>query len=282
MNEDPKASIFSAPLKDRVAYIQQPCWYSLDVFESKLDHLNFFYQLPDNPRPRCLLLIGESGMGKSCLLREFHSQHPSSRSKRTGKLRQPILHLEIPPVMVTPSGFMKSVFQAAGLFPARRGLPGMLKYFESMMSDVMPRMILIDEGQRIAHCDRSNTRDILEVIKWLGKTTQRPIVLSGVPHTSTIINNDAQLRRRFETATLEEWRCDNLFQQFVKSVFENLPLLDGYDQDLLTRKELLDAILKKTHGITGQILNLLQDAAVYSLQSGEERLTTAHLQYFLK
>lgn len=143
-----------------------------------------------------LAIVGESGTGKTSVLKSFQSNHLPTRT-RDG-MEVPILYASVPP--------MPTVKSLAGVMLASLNAPDSERGTENeksrrlriLMRETGVRMVMIDEFQHFY--DRGKRQIMLHVADWLKvliDETRSTLVVAGLPSCRVVINENEQLARRF-------------------------------------------------------------------------------------
>jgi hypothetical protein len=113
-------------------------------------------------------------------------------------------------------------------------------------------------------------RAFLNVLKYIGNELQVPIVALGTEDALYALQSDAQLANRFVPTPLPEWKFDRDFLGLLASFEETLPLRHPSG---LTEVKLATRIFSMSEGSIGEIVALLQTAAVEAIKTKQERIS---------
>jgi hypothetical protein len=148
--------------------------------------------------PRRILLVGESGAGKTLVARYIQSCHLIRREE--GRLIRPILYVETPPTPTLKS-FGESLLIALGDPFAHRGSSSekLARALELIKAQKIELMIF-DEFQHFLDNSRGNSISaVADWFKSLIDDTRVPCLLMGLPRCEAILKVNEQLRRRFSS-----------------------------------------------------------------------------------
>ena len=82
---DPTYRRFAAlPDDERIAWIRADRWIGFDQSGAALARLENLLTYPPRDRMPCLLIYGDTGMGKTKIVRKFERDHPPKFSQITG------------------------------------------------------------------------------------------------------------------------------------------------------------------------------------------------------
>jgi hypothetical protein len=86
------------PIELRVRYTNRDHWIEHPLAISALSKLESLLALPRRSRMPCLLLFGESGMGKTMILEKFARSHPPPEAEYPAFSQRDIVFMQMPPM----------------------------------------------------------------------------------------------------------------------------------------------------------------------------------------
>jgi Bacterial TniB protein len=95
----------------RIAHIRAERWIQHAAAERLLGYLQEAFDQPSRERMENLLLLGESGMGKTMLIRKFERQNAVGFDEAAGVQRRPVVVMLMPP-QPTEAEFFNRVLEA--------------------------------------------------------------------------------------------------------------------------------------------------------------------------
>ena len=275
-NDPAIAKFLEGPSEERIAFLAADWKFDLPasrLLETKLLRL---IDYPDRDRPRCMLVLGYSGMGKTHVARQVRNFHPSNQNDPKGIVERPVLYFQVEP-KPTVYGILCAAAEAADI-PVRnveqRNLHSHIKH---QLEALELRMVIVDEVQTLLNVKPHVAQPCCDLLKWFGNITRRPVVALGTPDAVSLFNRDPQLKSRFRRFELPRWELSTELQQFVKAILMRLPLKLPWDPKLL-EEEGLRQILKYSDRTTGGILDCLKEAAIDAIFDGRESITVKDLQ----
>lgn len=258
----------------RIAYLQKDKFVSFDRAEALLGELEFLYRLEDATRPQGRVLIGESLMGKSTIFREFLRNHRADSNVGGDAAIVPVLYLQYPDA--AGEGVYAEILRSLNAAPRSTiSEPRLRADCISLLDAVDCRLLIIDE---IAHLLTGNVKQQqsgMNSIKFLMNERKRPIVLGATREAYTPISTDDQLKSRFRPLLLRRFKDDEEFQELLSGFEMTIPLRkpSNFASDLV----LASKVYELSEGVTGNVSDLLVQAAIQAIESGEECITTEGL-----
>jgi len=217
--------------------------------------------------PRCLLIVGESGVGKTSLIQEYLAKHP--RREVSGGTIVPVLFSQIPTPATIKEMLTHMLFALGDPSPAQGTTAALTIRLVSMLRQCKVELIILDEFQHFI--EQKNARGLREVSEWL-KTflnmAKLPVVLVGMPDCRLVLLGNPQLLRRFSfQARLDpfEWAGDKKkeFIRFLGEISVNLPIKTRPD---FTDIEAAKRVYWATEGRAGRVFNLIHRATELALE----------------
>jgi len=141
-----------------------------------------------------LLLIAQTGTGKSTLLKYYAEQFP--RGENNSGAQIPVLYVSTPE---SPSvrDLAEAVLDALGDPAADRGTTrAKTRRIIHFIKKCGVQLLLIDEFQHFADGSIKEAKRVSDWLKLLMDAIKRPVVLAGLPRSMAVINRNPQLRRR--------------------------------------------------------------------------------------
>ncbi|MBV5269086.1 MAG: TniB family NTP-binding protein [Afipia sp.] len=252
---------------ERIDYIRSPKWIGYDRANEILNRLEALLAHPKSHRMPNLLVIGDTNNGKTMLVRRFCKRYPADDNKEGEAAKVPVLFVQAPPVP-DEGRFYNAILEL--LFaPYKPSDRVDRKQFQAikLMKAVGLRMLVIDEIHHILAGNLTHQKIFLNVIKFLGNELEIPIVGVGIRDAFRAIQTDPQLSNRFKRATLPRWKNDDEYVRLLMTFERMIPLRNP---SRLDDPALADRIFAMSEGSIGEISDLLVEAAVFAVTSGNE------------
>ncbi len=191
-----KSAALSA--EDRIHRIRADRWISYPRADAALEKLETLMSFPERARIPNLLIVGESGMGKTMIIEKFARDHASSSDEASGRLHMPVVAVQ----MVSgpdDSHFYRRILAAIG---APEPPQATLSVLESLalrpLAELRAGMLVIDEIHSLQAGTIREQARFLSMLRFLGNELRVPLVCVGTAQARNALRTDAQLVRRFE------------------------------------------------------------------------------------
>lgn len=211
----------------------------------------------------CLLLCGESGVGKSTLVKWLTRKMAVERTAEG--VRRPALYLEIPTAPTAISVF-ESMLSALGDPKPEHGTRN-AKFLRlvKLLSDQQVRVMVIDEMQHMY--DRHSQRilfDASEAIKQLLSACPISVICVGLPDSHKVVDSNEQLsRRHMATVSIErfDWNKPRSRADFVATLAAFRKAMGCYDMPDIADQSVAIRFYLATGGIMDFVRKLFLFAA---------------------
>ncbi|MDW7646483.1 MAG: TniB family NTP-binding protein [Desulfuromonadales bacterium] len=260
----------AATRAERIDKIKQSRWIGYPKAQEILKSLDALLSHPKVNRMPNMLIVGPTNNGKSELVKRFQELHPARDNPKGNSTYAPVVVVQAPPVPDENrlyNNILTKVF-----CPHRPKDPAVVKEPQvlEVLNRIGVRILIIDEIHSILAGSTERQRQVLNVIRRLGNELKISIVAVGIKDAFRAIQTDPQLANRFKPALLEKWTLNNDYLRLLAS-FEKL--LDLEKPSRLHETSLATRLLSMSEGTIGELSTLLNDAAEFAIESGEECIT---------
>ena len=224
-----------------------------------LDHMRDIYaRAPYEGEPPHMMILGESGVGKSTLLRRFFTDHPAV--EHDDRTEVPVVYLEVPSRTSVSGLASATLFAMRSPFWDKGTRPQLTTQLMTVLRECSTRLVIFDEVNHLV--DRGGQRthhDAADWVKQLGRVGGVSLVLAGTPRARRLLEVNDQLRSRFgSVVTLHPFSVENgRAKEFSQVLRSFLRLLDGMPCLNLADDPLLRATAIATGGRLRSIRSLL-------------------------
>jgi hypothetical protein len=268
------ATLLSESADRRVRAIRSRRWVLYPRAKQTLDQLSRLLDYPRGTRMPSIAVYGDSGMGKTMIMKKFRDDHPPRFDAVKGTLTTPVLAME----MTSRPGERRFYAELLTILGApqrpRADIAQMEQAAFRIMEAIGVQILVVDEVHNILAGSYREQRIVLNTLRFLSNRLQISLVCFGVNEAREAISGDVQLARRFEQITLNRWIADEQFEALVASILRNTPL---HNPSVLAPKS-LRRMLQITEGITANIFHMINNLAVDAIETGTERLTDEMLE----
>jgi hypothetical protein len=256
-------------LKD--LYVSHP---PAQCVERQIEHL---IRLPRRIRMPGLFLCGDSGMGKTHLLRRIERRHPEHKDPATQRHIRPVLYVQVP-ADPTVRSLRRTLIDEANIpfldHPARPLPESVLR---RGLAAAGTRIVVLDEIHNIEHVKWDRRVLLRDWVRCLSNETQLPIVLAGTEEFERTIQADRQLASRYPMVRLARWTQGSDLAAFLQGYERACPLRLASH---LTDPHLIRALLEETDGLTDTIIQCLQAAALVAIRERTERIVAEYFSWW--
>ncbi|MBZ6383114.1 TniB family NTP-binding protein [Sphingomonas sanguinis] len=260
--------------KERIAWIRMDRWLGFPKAENVRKTLYAMLRYPPRTRMPCLLIYGQTGMGKSRIVERFETENPSGFNDTTGTATIPVVAVQLPP-QPTDGEFYGEVLEKLGAgFAGRGDVPRARQLTRRIMGQVGARMLILDEINHMLACTPRQQRVFLNTLRYLANDLQIPLVCTGNHEARAALLTDAALAERFDAVELVRWQNDEPFRLLMVTLAAILPLRKPSQ---LEEERCRTAILDLSDGNTGRIFRLVETLAVRAIENGTEQIEVGDL-----
>ncbi|MBC7500583.1 MAG: TniB family NTP-binding protein [Herminiimonas sp.] len=255
---------------ERITHLRLDRWIDYPRAARVLHLLNEMYETPQRNRMPCLLIHGDSGMGKSMVIAKFRKAHPPVYDRSTGIEHHSVVAMEMP---AGPSQrrFYAQLLQAINAPYRPNDRLETLEFTTiRLLTAMRPRMLFVDEIHNLLSGAPREQRAALNLLKFLSNTLRCCIVVSGTSDARMALQSDDQMVSRFRPFELARWRESDEFRGFVQAFEKTMPLRQKSN---LGDRAMVLALLDATHGVTGSVAEVLTGAARAAIRLGTECIT---------
>lgn len=229
--------------------------------------------------PPCIPVLGESRTGKTCVTQDVLTRHPPLRTKE-GSI-QTVVRAVTPPGATVKALVRSLLFGLGDPHWSRGTLDDQTNRLHTLLEAVRCKVIILDEFQHL--CAAGQKHRLQLTSDWL-KTFLEPnkygLIVVGLPEAAAIINNNPQLRQRFDNPLrmpLFNWRIPSSANQFRGILRQFEQQLTRFELPPLTSSEMGLRMYLATAGRVGLIAKLLERAVYDAVRHASQEITIERL-----
>lgn len=261
----------------RIARIRAERWIAHTTAMEILESLQEAFTQRRSERMENVLLIAESGMGKTSLIRKFERTNAADVDPVSGVAPRPVVVMLMPEEPNEDAFFvqlLKAIDAPFDLSPRRHRLALRETTFR-ILRELDTRVLVIDELNSLLVGTPRQQRLFLQLLRFLSNELQIALVCTCVPEARHALLSDPQLRSRFSDLELPPWKANAELQAFINLMVQGLPLRSPSPIDSTKIRRLL---IERSGGITLTICRAVERAGVAAIRNGQERLDQASLE----
>lgn len=260
--------------KERITYLKTDKFVMYPKAKEVLSKFEELIEEPKKTRMPCLLLVGESNSGKSSIAQKFERIHPPTDG--IDKAAVPVVLVGAPD-RPDSSALYDKILNAI-LIPFKKSDSLTKKEMEIQyhFSNIGTMLLIIDEIHNILSGSVAKQKAFMNAVKNLSNELPLSIVLIGTKDALNATNTDMQISSRFRPILLSRWKLDRDYVSLLASIERTVPLKKP--SGLARNKELAETILGLSEGLLGEIISIINEAAMLAIKNGRERITIDEIE----
>src|SRR4051794_39478113 len=176
---------------------------------------------PRNSRMPSLLIIGESGIGKTQLDLKFCRDHPPRFDEESRRTVSPVVSVQMPAAPTDRLFYMTLLRAVGAVFSPRISTAEAMIMALRLYADLGVRMVVFDETHNMLSGTFRDQRRILTQLRYLSNELRVSVVCLGIETARDAISGDPQLARRFGLVELPAWGFRQISRRRVEPAFVN-------------------------------------------------------------
>lgn len=262
--------------KIRIRALQRDRWIDYPRATQALEQLERLLHTPQRERMPCMVLHGESNIGKTLIVAKFQREHPTWFDSDKGVERREIVAMEMPATPDQHRFYAALLFELGAPHSASAGLSVLERLARDLLRRIGPRMLIVDEVHHLLAGSYREQRAALNLLKYIANDLNISVVVVGTSDAPLALQTDAQMHSRFTPMEIPRWRQSDDFRRLLAAFERVLPLRKPSE---LTQRPIAEFVLGASAGLTGEVSRLLNEAAEHAILDRTERITLAHLEH---
>jgi hypothetical protein len=129
----------------RIQSMQRERWIDYARASAVLDRLSRLLATPERDRMPCLLLHGESNIGKTQIVRKFIRDHPPSFDERRGVEKRQVISMQMPPLPDQQRFYSALLFEIGAPHNPKAGVSVLEGLTRTLLRAMKPRTLTLIE-----------------------------------------------------------------------------------------------------------------------------------------
>jgi Bacterial TniB protein len=260
----------------RVRSLQRDRWIDYPRATEAIRQLERLLNAPQRERMPCMVLHGDSNIGKTLIVSKLRREHPSIFDHLKGVECRQIIAMQMPATPDQHRFYTALLFELGAPHSTTASLSTLERLARDLLRRIAPRMLIVDEVHHLLAGGHREQRASLNLLKYLANDLKFSVVVVGTSDALLALETDAQMRSRFSPFEIPRWReCDE-FRRLLSAFERVLPLRRASN---LAQKTIVEFLLAASGGLTGEVSRLLNEAAELAIIDATERITLRHLEH---
>lgn len=259
----------------RIDLIQRDRWVDYARATDAMNRLERLLATPQRERMPCMVIHGESNIGKTLVVRKFLREHPPVFDAVKGVDKRQIIAMQMPATPDQHRFYSALLFELGAPHAATAGVSALERLARDLLRRIAPRMLIVDEVHHLLAGSYREQRASLNLLKYLANDLKICIVLVGTADAPIALQTDAQMSSRFAPFEITRWRESEEFRRFLAAFERVLPLRKPSD---LAQRAIVQYVLGASSGLTGEVARLLTESAELAIRDRTEAIGMGHLE----
>ena len=259
----------------RMINLRRDRWIDYPRAVQALEKLQWLFDTPERERMPCMVLHGESDIGKTQIIRKFQRQHPSTFDDKKGVDRRDIIYVQMPATPDQHRFYSALLFELHAPHSERASLSTLERLTRELLRRIRPRMLIVDEVHNLLTGSYREQRASLNLLKYLANDLRMAVVLVGTDEANIALQTDPQMKSRFTPFELPMWRENDEFRRLLSAFERVIPLKKASN---LAQRTIVQFLVSHCNGLTGQLSKLITQAAELAIRDESEQIMVAHLE----
>ena len=259
----------------RISAIQRDRWVNYPRATEALERLERLLQTPKRERMPCMVMHGDSNIGKTLIIAKFMRGHPPSFDASRGAEQRDVIAMQMPATPDQHRFYSALLYELNAPFGARASVSALERLARGLLKQLAPKMLVVDEVHHLLSGSYREQRASLNLLKYLANDLKISVVLVGTSDAPVALQTDAQMSSRFPPFEIPRWRENDDFRRLLKAFECTLPLRKASD---LGQRPIAHFMLSTSNGLTGEVSKLLREAASMAIRDCSEKITLSHLE----
>lgn len=259
----------------RIKSIQRDRWVNYSRATEALERLERLLDTPKRERMPCMVLHGDSNIGKSLIITKFVRKHPPYFDKDRGVEQRDVVAMQMPATPEQHRFYSALLYELNAPVGGRATVSELERLARSLLKKMAPKMLIVDEVHHLLSGSHREQRASLNLLKYLANDLKISVVLVGTSDAPVALETDPQMSSRFSPFEIPRWRESDDFRRLLTAFERTIPLRKASD---LGQRPIVQFLLSASNGLTGEVARLLCEAATMAIRDRSEKMTLLHLE----
>lgn len=260
----------------RIRALRGDRWIDYPRANQALQKLEHLLETPPRQRMPCMVLHGDSNIGKTLIVAKFQREHPDRFDEEKGVERRDVVVMQMPATPDQHRFYTSLLFELGAPHSATASLSVLERLARELLRRIAPRMLVVDEVHHLLAGNYREQRASLNLLKFLANDLKLSIVLVGTADAPLALASDAQMISRFTPFEISRWRESDDLRRLLGAFERILPLRKPSD---LMQRPIVQFVLAASGGLTGEISRLINEAATLAILDGSEQISLTQLTH---
>lgn len=231
---------------------------------------------------QCMLITGDTGSGKSLLVRHYQQHFSEAEETCGGYPQRPLLVSRIPSkptLSATIIQLLKDLGQPSSIY--RKGRSTNLSLTEALIQCLVrckTELMIIDEFQELVEFKSGERRsEIANRLKLISEQARVPIVLVGMPWAEKITEEPQWASRLMVRRQIPYFKLSETPENFIRFLMGLARKMPFTKLPKLEEQHTVFALFSACRGSVRILKHLLDEAVKQALMANAHTLTTEHL-----
>lgn len=266
---------------ERVNLLYADRWIGYQQAIKVLKMLTDILNRPRKIRPECLLIVGDSNMGKTTIIHEFTKKNYINRvddiDMELISLIKPVISIQAPAKANVKDLYINILEHFFVPFRETDPETKLRNQTIHLLRKYETKMLIIDELHNCLSGSARQQQEMMNTLKTLSNELCLNIIGVGTREAPLILHTDAQYASRFDIVDLPIWKLNESFLRLLLSYVRLLPLKKVSN---LESQEIATLLYEISGGNFGDLNRLLVECAKMAIETGKEEITLEIVKKF--